>query len=143
MAPRLFSFNATISKEIPTNLGTLYGWWQSLAVSRRQRRRQTGPHPRQYRRKLLPSSRFRHPVKLWVNDFDQNGIMDKVLTSTINGKDMPVFLKHEMEDQIPSLKKQNLKHAAYAKKSIQELFPSDMLDSAAVKLFNYTLPYRH
>ena len=50
---------------------------------------------------------------------------------------MPVFLKHEMEDQIPSLKKQNLKHAAYAKKSIQELFPAAQLDSAQVQLFNY------
>jgi hypothetical protein len=50
---------------------------------------------------------------------------------------MPVFLKHEMEDQIPSLKKQNLKHALYAKRSIQELFPSTLLDSSLVKTFNF------
>ena len=38
---------------------------------------------------------------------------------------MPVFLKHDFQDEVPSIKKQNLKHADYAKKSIQELFPSD------------------
>ena len=50
------------------------------------------------------------PVKLWLNDFDQNGSSDRILTSTIGGKDMPVFMKHEMEDQVPSLKKKSLKH---------------------------------
>ncbi|HEX9514196.1 MAG TPA: VCBS repeat-containing protein, partial [Puia sp.] len=75
--------------------------------------------------------------KLWINDFDQNGNLDKILTRSIDGKDMPVFLKHEMEIQIPSLKKQNLRHAEYAKKSIRELFPPAMLDSSLVKQFNY------
>jgi len=78
-----------------------------------------------------------HPVKLWIQDFDQNGIKDKILTRTIDGKDMTVFLKHDMEDQIPSLKKQNLKHAQYAKKSIQQLFPSQLLDSALVKRLTF------
>jgi hypothetical protein len=42
-----------------------------------------------------------------------------------------------MEMQIPSLKKQNLKHGDFAKKTIQELFPSQLLDSALVREFNY------
>ena len=57
-----------------------------------------------------------NPVKLWINDFNQNGNTDKILTRTIDGKDMPVFLKHDMQDQIPSIKKQNLQHAAICKK---------------------------
>jgi hypothetical protein len=78
-----------------------------------------------------------HPVKLWLNDFDQNGSSDRVLTSTINGKDMPVFMKHEMEDQLPSLKKKNLKHRDYAGKPMQELFSSELIRSCVVKQFNY------
>jgi hypothetical protein len=42
-----------------------------------------------------------------------------------------------MESQIPSLKKQNLTHIAYAQKSIRELFPGHQLDSARLKIFNY------
>jgi hypothetical protein len=79
-----------------------------------------------------------HPVKLWLNDFDQNGASDRIITGTVNGgKDMPVFMKHEMEDQVPSLKKKNLKHRDYAKKPIQELFPPEIITTCKVKQFNY------
>ncbi|HEY2726733.1 MAG TPA: CRTAC1 family protein, partial [Parafilimonas sp.] len=72
------------------------------------------------------------------NDFNQNGNTDKILTRTIDGKDMPVFLKHDMQDEVPSIKKQNLQHADYAKRSIQDLFPADLLNKSLVKQFNYT-----
>ena len=138
MAPRLFSFASDHFNEIPTNLGKLYGWWQTVAVKDVNGDGKPDLILGNIGENFYLHPDSAHPVKLFINDFDLNGITDKVLTSTINGKDMPVFLKHEMEDQIPSLKKQNLKHAAYARKSIQELFPSDVLDSAAVKLFNYS-----
>src|SRR5438045_7128873 len=57
---------------------------------------------------------------------------------TVNGRDMPVFLKKDLVDQLPSIKKANLKNEAYAKKSIQELFPTDMLSKSLVKKFNYS-----
>jgi len=49
---------------------------------------------------------------------------------------MPVFLKHDMEMQLPLLKKQNLKHGDFARKTIQALFPGKILDSALVRQFN-------
>ena len=42
-----------------------------------------------------------------------------------------------MEDQLPSLKKQNLKHGEFAKKSIQDLFTKEMLNTSLIKQFNY------
>jgi hypothetical protein len=63
--------------------------------------------------------------------------MDKIMTRTIAGMDMPVFIKKDMEDQIPSLKKQNLKHDVFAKKTIQELFPDQLLKNSLVKQFNF------
>jgi hypothetical protein len=51
---------------------------------------------------------------------------------------MPVFLKHEMQEEVPSIKKENLKHKDYAKKSIQELFTKDLIDKSNVKQFNYS-----
>ncbi|HEY0433485.1 MAG TPA: FG-GAP-like repeat-containing protein, partial [Chitinophagaceae bacterium] len=78
-----------------------------------------------------------HPVKLFVNDFDQNGVVDKILTYTVDGHDKPVFLKHDLEDAMPFLKKNNLRHAEYAKKSVQDLVPADALNKALQKTFNY------
>ena len=73
---------------------------------------------------LLPDEK--KPVKLWINDYDQNNSIEKIMTYTVDarlplhaytdddeaprqGKDMPVFLKKDMEDQLPSIKKANLK----------------------------------
>jgi len=48
-----------------------------------------------------------------------------------------VFLKHDLEDAMPFLKKNNLRHADYATKSVQELIPEEALKKALVKQFNY------
>ncbi len=67
--------------------------------------------------------------------------MDQFLTRTVaeneNKKDMPVFLKREITEQFPALKKQNLKHSEYAKKSIQELFSKELISKSTQKTFNY------
>ena len=46
-----------------------------------------------------------HPVKLWVNSFSQSMIPEKIITRTVDKKDVPVFLKRDLTDQIPTLKK--------------------------------------
>ena len=42
-----------------------------------------------------------------------------------------------MEFQMPILKKQNLKHGEFAKKTIQDMLPEDLLKTSQVKKFNY------
>jgi hypothetical protein len=76
-------------------------------------------------------------VKLWINNFDLNGVNDIVVTRTYDNKDVPVVLKLEIQSQIPSIKKENLKHADYAKKTIQELFPEDLMNKSVKRMFNY------
>jgi enediyne biosynthesis protein E4 len=67
------------------------------------------------------------PLKLWVGDFDDNQLLDKIFTKTFEGKDVPVFLKREMMEQFPKLKAQNLKHSEYAKRSIEDLFDRNQM----------------
>ncbi|GAA4400319.1 VCBS repeat-containing protein [Nibrella viscosa] len=78
-----------------------------------------------------------NPLKLWINDFDQNGTLDKVMTKTLNGRDVPVFLKREMAEQFPFLKTRILKHADYATKSLQDLFPGEVLRNCRIKQVTY------
>ena len=54
------------------------------------------------------------PVKLWVSDFDHNDHKNKIIPYTVNGKDMPVFLKNDLQEQLPGIKNRNLKHKQYA-----------------------------
>jgi enediyne biosynthesis protein E4 len=137
MYPHIFSFRGDHFIEIKTNLTNMLGWWQTIAAADLNGDGKTDLVLGNIGENFYLHPDSLDPVKLWINDFDQNNIMDKILTRTVDNKDMPVFLKHDMESQIPALKKQNLKHGDYAKKTIQQLFSREQLDSSLVKQFNY------
>ena len=137
MYPKVFSFKGDHFEEVKTNLNQLYGWWQSISVADLNNNGKQDLVLGNIGENFTLHPDKDHPVKLWLNDFDQNGNLDKILTQTIDGKDMPVFLKRDLESQLPIIKKNNLKHKDYAIKSIQELFPSDVIDRSQVKVFNY------
>ncbi|MBL7750489.1 MAG: CRTAC1 family protein, partial [Chitinophagaceae bacterium] len=80
---------------------------------------------------------IQNPAKLWRNDYDGNEYANTLLSYTIHGRDMPVFLKNDLQDQLPSIKKQNLKHKDYAEKSVQDLFSKELIRTSSVRLFNY------
>ncbi|WP_299898244.1 VCBS repeat-containing protein [uncultured Aquimarina sp.] len=77
-----------------------------------------------------------NPTKMYINDFDNNGTVEQIVTQTINGKDIPIHLKKEITGQINVLKKQNLKFSEYATKAIDELFSKEILESSIVKIVN-------
>ena len=77
-----------------------------------------------------------NPMKLFVNDFDENGTIEQITTQTINGKDMPLSLKKELAVQIPSIKKKNLSFATYAQKSFQEIFKPEIVENSIKKIAN-------
>jgi len=76
---------------------------------------------------------FENPVKMWVNDFDNNGTIEQITTNHKNGKDYPIHMKKELTAQLVSLKKQNLKASEYAKKSIDELFSPSIFENSIMK----------
>jgi len=137
MAPRIFSYNGDHFKEVKTNLDSLYGWWQSLSVEDFNGDGLQDIVLGNIGENFYLQPDLQNPVKLWINDFNNNGNIDKILTRTIDGQDKTVFLKHDIQQQIPALKKQNLKHSEYAKKTMEELFPREVLNKSVVKLFNY------
>jgi hypothetical protein len=137
MTPRIFSYRQDRFVELKTNLQNLFGWWESVAATDLNGDGKPDLILGNIGENFYLHPDSLHPVKLWVNDYDANGNIDNILTRTVGDKDMPVFLKRDMEIQIPSLKKQNLKHSDYAKKTIQDLFPAALLDSSLVKKFNY------
>ena len=137
MSPKIFSFKTDHFEEVKTNLDDMFGWWQSIAAVDVNKDGKLDLILGNIGENFYLQPDSVDPVKIWINDFDQNNVADIVMTRTVDGKDVPVFLKHEMEDQIPSIKKQNLKNADYAKKTIQELFPADLLNKSLIKKFNY------
>lgn len=137
MEPKIFEYKQQVLQEMKTNLSELFGWWRAIKVVDLD-----GDGKNDLIIGNIGENGYLHPssdapVKLWMNDYDTNGNLEKILTQTLEGKDVTVFLKHDIEEQIPSLKKQNLKHEVFARKSIQELFSKNLIESSVVKKFNY------
>ncbi len=136
MAPAIYTVKAGKLDELLTSLSEKKGWWQTVAATDINADGKldlvlgnTGENGY-----LRPSKE--RPARLWISDFDQNGTKDKIITQSINGRDMPVFLKRELTEQLPSLKKQNLRFSEYAEKSIQQLFPGSSISAASAYEFN-------
>ena len=137
MYPRVYSFNGKQFEELKTGLENKSGWWQSMAVADVDLDGDQDLVLGNLGENFYLKANDEDPVKIWIKDFDQNGTVDKIFTKTIERNDIPVFTKREITDQIPGLKKLNLKHHDYASKTIQQLFPGDTKD-AKVKQVNYT-----
>jgi len=77
------------------------------------------------------------PVRLYVNDFDNNGKKEQILTYDLKGKEIPFATKQELERQLPSLKKRFLYAEDFAKASLRDLFSEDLLKKADTLSANY------
>jgi hypothetical protein len=138
MTPRIFSYINGKMIEITTNMNNMFGWWQSVKTADLDGDGKNDLVFGNFGGNFYLQPDEQHPVKLWINDFDMNTLPDKVFSRTVDGKDVPVFLKKEFTDAMPALKKENLRHYEFAKKTIQTLFKPESLQSATVKIFNYS-----
>lgn len=131
-APHLFQWKDNEFQPMPSSLDKHTGWWNTLTAADIDGDGDTdlilGNQGGNIHYKPEPDA----PMRLWVNDFDNNGTYEQIISQHLDGRDMPIHQKKEMTTQLVSLKKQNLKASEYAKKSIQELFASTILGNTTV-----------
>ncbi|MGZ5220158.1 MAG: VCBS repeat-containing protein, partial [Chitinophagaceae bacterium] len=139
MSPRIFSYNGRTFDELKdTGLTDLYGHWQTVAAGDLNGDGKADLILGNIGENFYLRPDSANPVKIWLNDFDQNGVMDQVRTRTIKGRDMPVLTKKDLAEPFPGLKKENLKNSDYANKSIQQIFSKKMIEESVIRKFNYT-----
>ena len=80
------------------------------------------------------NSRFRasekEPVELVVNDFDDNGTAEQIVTRYLDGAAYPINLRHDLVRQLPSLKKKFLRYDSYHSKTVEQIFEPKQLERA-------------
>jgi hypothetical protein len=138
MNPQIYAWNKDHLQKLTTDLAGRNGWWQTITVADVNGDGKEDLVLGNFGQNFCLHPDKDHPLKLWMKDFDQNGRIDKVLSRTIDGKDKPVFMKHETEDGMPILKKLNLRNADFANRSVQELFTPEQLNGVQQKQITET-----
>ncbi len=135
-SPKVFKNNGRRLSPKKTSLDSLYGWWNTVQAEDIDNDGDIDLLLGNRGSNILYDANKENEAKLYINDFDDNGTIEQIITRSINGQDVPVPLKRELTDQLVSLKKQNLKFSDYAQKTIHDLFSPEVMDNTIIKKVN-------
>ncbi len=134
MAPRIFQYSIEKFEDItPASISKLKGWWNVIKSADLDGDGNVdlilGNHGLNSRFKASEAQ----PIKLYVDDFDQNGFVDPILTTTgSDGKSYPFALRHNLIDQMKNLKKKFPNYESYKHATIEDVLDQDQLKNASV-----------
>ncbi|WP_373515215.1 VCBS repeat-containing protein [Persicitalea sp.] len=133
MAPTLFrNEGGRLRAQETLGLAQETGWWCSLAAGDFD-----GDGDTDFvAGNLGLNSKFRasatEPVRVFANDYDQNGRLDPILTFYLNYEQVPVAPRDLLMAQIPSIKKRFPTYQDYAAHPFEELFTEEERGQAFV-----------
>jgi enediyne biosynthesis protein E4 len=77
------------------------------------------------------------PVRLYFNDFDDNGKKEQVLTYYVKNKEITFSGKDELQRQIPMIKKKYIYAEDFAKATFRDIFSPEKIEQAIVSSADY------
>ena len=131
--PKVYKNSGRALSKLPTDLDNLNGWWNDIEAADLDNDGDIDFILGNQGSNTTYKATEENPMKMWINDFDNNGTIEQIVTRNYDGKDFPVHMKKELTSQMVSLKKRNLKASEYAKKSIDELYPEEVIKNTIVK----------
>ena len=131
--PKVFKNSGRRLSQMNTSLDSLHGWWNAIEVADLDNDGDQDLILGNQGTNLHYQPKENQPMRMWVNDFDNNGAIEQIVTRNYDGGDYPIHQKKELTGQLVSLKKQNLKASDYAKRTIKELFSEEIINSSIVK----------
>lgn len=71
-----------------------------------------------------------HPLSIYINDFDQNGSVEQIITQYEGDNSYPIVLLPDLVKQLPGLRKKYVKHESYKDQMINDLFDDKTLQAS-------------
>ncbi|MEL6845338.1 MAG: FG-GAP repeat protein, partial [Bacteroidota bacterium] len=78
------------------------------------------------------------PVCMYINDFDQNGMVEQIICTFNGDSAYPLVLRHDLVMQMPELKKKYLAYESYREQTVKDIFTPQQMERA-IKLDAYEL----
>lgn len=133
MAPTLFrNTGGKLEKVEMPNLENLKGWYRTVEIGDFDGNGlpdiALGNHGLNTRFKASATS----PISLFLNDFDQNGSIEHLFTQKVGDIHIPYTLKHELERQVPTIKKKYIRYTDYNNKGLNDIFSQEIIDKSIV-----------
>ncbi|WP_026966282.1 VCBS repeat-containing protein [Algoriphagus terrigena] len=137
MAPTFFrNTGGKLEKVEMPELSGLKGWYRTIEVGDFDGNGlpdlALGNHGLNTRFKASANS----PVSMFLNDFDQNGSIEQIYSQKLGEVQVPYTLKHELERQVPGIKKKFIRYTDYNNKSLGDIFPQDVIDKSIIQEVN-------
>jgi hypothetical protein len=137
MAPTFFrSTGGKLEKTELPNLENLKGWYRTVEIEDFDGNGlpdiALGNHGLNSRFKASATS----PISLFLNDFDQNGSIEQIFTQKVGDIQIPYTLKHELERQVPTIKKKYIRYADYNNKGLSDIFSQEVIDKSIIQEVN-------
>ena len=133
LAPTLFFNNGKTLTKSTTTFGNNKGWYNSLKVADFDKDGDLDIIAGNWGLNSRLQASQKQPIELYLEDFDNNGKTDPILTYHYQGTKTTLATKDELVKQLPYLNKEYLSYNAFAKANIEDLFSASKLESAIKK----------
>ena len=120
-----------IQKE--SNLENTHGWWNTIKAADFDNDGDIDFIAGNWGLNTRLKASIKEPITLYSNDFDNNGIVDPVITHYYENQETPFASKDKLVKQIPFLNKKYLSYKDFAQAEFKDLFPANKLKNAYKK----------
>jgi len=108
-------------------LGETAGWWNCIGCADLDKDGDMDLVGGNHGLNSMLKASVQEPVELWLNDFDNNGIPDPIISSYNNGTSYPIASLDELKRQIIGIEQKYSAYADFGSQTVRDIFGEELM----------------